>query len=367
MNAKTKGLVATVTVGLLLSAGTGLSAENELPQLFVPDGQLLDHPIQISVSATNLTKGMHPGLRLVGFYPPQREEYANTNVWPAYFVAGDQSWTERVSGHMVSHKGTFLLFDLNDYPMAWYKSTSRVKPILTWNGMGKDDSGNPATVVGQPIYLGKRLMAAVWTCLAVGVLAVIIYWLCKIRAEEKPNLKGVLSLISGPDNYLSLWRTQLVAWTLAVGSMVFFFSVIQFQVPKIPCSLVALMGMSVATGSLSAMASRSQRKYQLETPETGAGLDEDHEPEFSDLVSSYNPDLKVAVLSVSKAQMLFWTGIILILFVTKSILTGELWDVPWEMVTLTGVSQAGYVSDKALHGKPVSQKAAAPKQPAGHK
>ena len=46
--------------------------------------------------------------------------------------------------------------------------------------------------------------------------------------------------------------------------------------------------------------------------------------------------------------MVFWTGIILVLFVVKSLGSGELWSVPWEMVTLTGVSQLGYLSDKAL-------------------
>jgi len=115
-----------------------------------------------------------------------------------------------------------------------------------------------------------------------------------------------------------------------------------------------LMGMSVATGGLSAIAARSKQKYQDDTAESTEGPKKNHKPEFSDLISSYNQDLKVVVLSVPKAQMLFWTGIILILFVAKSILTGELWDVPWEMVTLTGVSQAGYISDKALQAKPAS-------------
>jgi hypothetical protein len=49
--------------------------------------------------------------------------------------------------------------------------------------------------------------------------------------------------------------------------------------------------------------------------------------------------------------MVFWTGVIVVLFVVKSLLSGELWAVPWELVTLTGVSQAGYVGDKALQGK----------------
>jgi hypothetical protein len=329
-------------------------AGDVLPQLFVPDGQLLSRPIQIYISSTNLNRSMNPVLRLVGFYPPHRAGSSDTNVWNPFFVAGGQSWTENVSGQTVSREGTFLLFDLNDYPLAGYKSTTRVMPILTWNWAGTDDATSMTTVVGNPVYLGKRWMAAGWTFIAVGTLVAIIYCLCNIKTAERKHLKGVMSLISGPDNYLSLWRTQLVAWTLAVGSMVFFFGVIQLQVPRIPDSLVALMGMSVATGGLSAIAARSKQKYQDDTAESTEGPEKNHKPEFSDLISSYNQDLKVVVLSVPKAQMLFWTGIILILFVAKSILTGELWDVPWEMVTLTGVSQAGYVSDKALQAKPAS-------------
>lgn len=246
-----------------------------------------------------------------------------------------------------------LLFDLTEYPLASYKSTARVTPILTWNGSDADDSASLTTVVGNAVYLGKRWMAAGWTFIAVGALVGIICLHCHIKVTEKSRLGSIMSLMAGPDNYLSLWRTQLVAWTLAVGSMVFFFGVIQLQVPQIPDSLVALMGMSVATGGLSAIAARSNGKSQVTNTDSIEGPDKNCKPEFSDLISSYNADLKVVVLSVPKAQMLFWTGLILILilFVAKSVLTGELWDAPWEMVALTGVSQTGYVSDKALHGK----------------
>jgi hypothetical protein len=44
--------------------------------------------------------------------------------------------------------------------------------------------------------------------------------------------------------------------------------------------------------------------------------------------------------------MFIWTGVVLVLFVTKSILSGQVWEVPWAMVALMGISQAGYVSPK---------------------
>jgi hypothetical protein len=349
-----KLLVIVLTVGSIMPAVGNLYASDVLPQLFVPDGQLLSRPIQVYVSSTNLNESMKPGLRLVGFYPPKEVGFADTNVWRPFFIAGGQSWTENVSGQTVSQEGTLLLFDLTGYPLAKYKSTARVTRILTWNGGGGDDSASLTTVVGSSVYLGKRLMAAIWTLIAGGTLVGIVGVLCHVKKPGKRQLIGVRSLISGPDNYLSLWRTQLVAWTLAVGTMVFFFGVIQLQVPQIPDSLVALMGMSVATGGLSAIAGRSSGKNQTANTDDTGGPDKDHKPQFSDLISSYNADMNIVVLSVPKAQMLFWTGLILILFVAKSLLTGELWNVPWEMVALTGVSQTGYVSDKALHAKPAN-------------
>ena len=44
--------------------------------------------------------------------------------------------------------------------------------------------------------------------------------------------------------------------------------------------------------------------------------------------------------------MLFWTGLLLVLFVSKSILEGGIWEVPWPLVALMGFSQAGYLAPK---------------------
>ena len=177
--------------------------------------------------------------------------------------------------------------------------------------------------------------------------------------------QSAVYLISGDDGYLSLWRTQLVAWTLAVGSLVFCFGLIRLEVPRIPETLVALMGMSVATGGLSSMTARSQWQAQLRNgpaPKRNPGS-----PHLGDLISSYSAVFHDVELSVPKAQMVFWTVIILVLFIAKSLLIGELWEVPWEMVALTGVSQIGYISDKAAKGHSARSKPANPKTEApGH-
>lgn len=141
---------------------------------------------------------------------------------------------------------------------------------------------------------------------------------------------------------------------------------------------MVLMGMSVATGSLSAIADKSKKPTSPSTaaPGTQAGSatsteqavgpdpsvattsgqasaavpspPQSDKPRLFHLIGSWNFDFQKVVLSVPKAQMVFWTGIILVLFLFKSWWSGELWEVPWELVTLTGVSQAGYVGDKAL-------------------
>ena len=51
-------------------------------------------------------------------------------------------------------------------------------------------------------------------------------------------------------------------------------------------------------------------------------------------------------LSLAQAQMLFWTMLLIVLFVTKSILDGAIWNVPWPLVGLRGFSQAGYLAPK---------------------
>ena len=61
-------------------------------------------------------------------------------------------------------------------------------------------------------------------------------------------------------------------------------------------------------------------------------------------------------LSLSRLQMLFWTIVMIIMFVSKSLITGALWEIPWTLVALMGVSQAGYIGGKfGQAGAPASK------------
>lgn len=337
------------------STSTSTSA-SPAPQLYVPDGQIKTDPVKVWVAFANLEKKMEPRLR------DGRSDFSKQEGWTPFLIAPNQTWTEKVAGQSVERRGTLLIFDLKKFEIAPYKPMTRVTPVLSWQSPDAPD--HEAKIAGQTVYLGQRLVALLWTILVIVVLlGLITRWARKAISTRKDakDLKGfgVLYLLSGHDNYMSLWRTQLAAWTIAVGGMVFMFGLIQFDVPRIPESLVALMGLSVATGGLSAIADKSKKAAPsngaLTTqPSVRAGNGDGsaprpaERPRLAHLISTWSFDINDIVLSVPKAQMVFWTGIILVLFVVKSVLRGELWEVPWEVVTLTGVSQAGYLGDKTL-------------------
>jgi len=68
----------------------------------------------------------------------------------------------------------------------------------------------------------------------------------------------------------------------------------------------------------------------------------------SDLITYYDKQSGRREVSVAKAQMIFWTVLTLVVFVAKSVTDGTLWPVPWQMVALMGMSQAGYVAPKLI-------------------
>jgi hypothetical protein len=70
-------------------------------------------------------------------------------------------------------------------------------------------------------------------------------------------------------------------------------------------------------------------------------------PRLGDLVAAIDEDGQER-LSLARAQMLFWTGLTVVLFVVKSVLEGTLWEVPWQMVALMGISQVGYLSPRLV-------------------
>jgi hypothetical protein len=150
-----------------------------------------------------------------------------------------------------------------------------------------------------------------------------------------------LCLLTGTDGHLSLAQTQIACWTLVVGSVVLLYGLIRLDIPNIPASLLALMGSSLVTGGVAfvsdATAFRNSTKTGL------ISVQRAYSP--LDLIQTFSPG-QVPQVSLAKAQMILWTMLLLVLFISKSILDGDIWDVPWPLVALMGFSQAGYLAPK---------------------
>ena len=130
-------------------------------------------------------------------------------------------------------------------------------------------------------------------------------------------------------------------WTIVVGSVVLGYGLVRLQIPDIPGSLIVLMGASLATGGVAYF--QDAQKQHAAAAAGAAPMQRGWA--LGDLVRLFNvggpPEL-----SLAKAQMLFWTLLLLVLFISKSILDGAIWEVPWPLVALMGFSQAGYLAPK---------------------
>jgi hypothetical protein len=102
------------------------------------------------------------------------------------------------------------------------------------------------------------------------------------------------------------------------------------------------MGASLATGGIAYFADTKKAVAAAETTGSISTVVTWH---WGDLIRLFTPGRRPE-LSLSKAQMLFWTVLLLVLFLSKSILEGAIWEVPWPLVALMGFSQAGYLAPK---------------------
>ncbi len=353
------------------------AAEPESARLYVRDGQLLSHPLTIFVNQ-QIEQSMRPMIRLAGAHAFSKPSVLER--WPLtpHLVAPHQVRTIPIAGSDVQMNGTLLIFDVRKHDIPFYKSAVRLLPSVEWTVPAATPGHPPQlrqVVSEDDIYLGNMPGAVLWTFVAVAlVLALLVIWSYSKKHEVR-HFKPIpaLLLITGPDGYLSLWRTQLLLWTVAVGSLVFLFGLVQLHVPEIPESLVALMGMSLLTGLVAkkaAPASDTLGAGPAAAPVVapaavpaaapapaapaaapGAPAAANHGPHFSDLISSWSEKRQRLEFSLPKAQMVMWTVLILVLFCVKSILGGTLWAVPWQMVALTGFSQSGYIGDKYIDAK----------------
>lgn len=219
---------------------------------------------------------------------------------------------------------TLLLCDFSESKFPVYATRLRVLPALYLDG-------EPAVTGQSEVAVGRPIAAIVWTLGSLGLVLGLIVLLAK---RVTGSWRGSLRLLAGPDGRMSLAKTQVALFTVAIGAIVFGYGLLASDAPTIPATLLYLMGLSLATGGASSY---------LERPAAlAAGLD--RSPRLSDLIM-----VRVSgreQISVSRAQMLFWTLVTVTLFCACTLIDDKVWEVPTEMVVLMGMSGVGYIGAK---------------------
>lgn len=333
-------------------AGTRAAPAN----LYMPDGQLVSHVVRIYLER-DLTSAAQPRLYLLENNAVTSRSKSYGRWWEPMLVAPGQKWTQSIKGADTAKNGTLILFDLKNVDFQ-YKAMRRVKPIVCY----WEDKQAQVTVGEVDVNLGNIVYASAW---AVGV-SLIGLVLIVVLAKSKQG--EAMQLLTAQDGHLSLAQLQITLWTIAVGTIVLGYGLVRLAIPEIPESLVVLMGASLATGGLAFF---GDMKNQGNPPAAGGpaapgnpavpAVPANPAPPAPNAVAPANPPVRmtwrfrdlvenfdsgIGEPSLAKAQMLFWTVILIVLFVSKSILDGAIWNVPWPLVALMGFSQAGYVVPK---------------------
>ena len=329
---------------VLIPQSRAEESDSERISLFVADGQLMSHPFRVFVTH-DITEAMEPELLLRASHTFTAVRKGESDKLQPFVIARNQISTESVAGQKIQITGTLMLFDLQNYPVSPYKGMTRVTPILEWMESASDGNKEKrAVVASRQVYLGNISVAVVWTVVTTAVLIAFIAFLAKRSGHP------LITFFCGNDGRLSLARTQVALWTIVIGMVVGGYGMLKLEVPDIPDTLVILMGMSLVTGGISYVKSGEKRipgGVETNKPETLPSKVK-ISPHLSDLVCIVDHQGSEQ-LSLARAQMVFWTGLTVFLFMVKSVLDGVLWDIPLEMVGLMGMSQAAYLSPKLVN------------------
>lgn len=324
------------------------SENNHGEHISIEKGQLVGSPIEVFYSGHDVSIPHPPSLVLFDIWSTKENvtfrgmDIAQENgsahgryVLRDPIVIPNQLWNhdEGKKGHLIGELGTLLIYDTsyNDFP-GTFRTGFTLFPILCWeNGKGSCDK-RVTKVNEKPLYLGKSLGAYIYTgfvFLGIFGLLLLIHFLGK---------KSIVYIFCSPNGRASLNRFQLILWTVAVSALTFKYGMTQLRLPEIPQSLLVLMGLSVATSAFFG-ATDSGEKMDREN------IVEIFKPDISQFITEVVTikGERRDVVSITKVQMLIWTILIVTVFVLKSVNQGILWEVPWELVVLMGVSQAGYV------------------------
>ncbi len=309
-------------------------SEDQPPiRIYMPDGQLKSHSIRLYANR-EIQPDQKPRLDLLRSHAVTEQTEGETKLLEPKVVAPGQEWIESVDGQEVRRSGTLLMFDLSNVDFQ-YKGVLRVTPVVSW----EDENGPHLAVGPDEVNVANIVNTSVWT-LAVVVVALLIVILLARRGGGNP-----LRLLIGAHGHLSLAQAQIACWTVVVGGIVLGYGFVRLQIPEIPESLLALMGASLSTGGVAFFKDAEKVRAAAAAAAPGAAAAPKPALAIGDLVRAFTPG-QPPELSLAKAQMLFWTVLLLVLFLSKSVLDGAIWAVPWPLVALMGFSQAGYLAPK---------------------
>jgi hypothetical protein len=316
--------------------------------IYMPDGQLKSHSIRVYIEA-DILSSQKPRLRLLQDHAVTEKNVKEALEKEPFVVAPGHQWMQSIDGQRVSRTGTLLLFDLSNLDLE-LKPMIRVTPQVAWT-----DSVERVAIGENEVNVGNIVAAISWTLVAVVAALALIILLSMGRASNP------ILFLTGSDGHLSLAQTQIAFWTVAVGGVVLGYGLIRLAIPDIPTSLLVLMGASLATGGIGFF--KDAQKQQVAV-NAGVAVPR-RNPALGDLVRTFPPTGEDPELSLAKALMIFWTVLLLVLFVAKSIVDGAIWDVPWALVALMGFSQAGYLAPKLAPDPTAPTVPPAPAPPGG--
>ena len=306
-------------------------AASPVTSLYMPDGQLRSHRIRVYLPAT-IVLSNQPMLTLLRSHSATRQAPGEEVPRPPTLVAPGQEWTESTDGQAHRQQGTLLLFDLGNEPFG-FRPMVRARPILQWTAGGT----RHCAVGAAEVNVGDIVLIALWT-MAVVAVAVGLVMVLGSSSQHKPG-----EFFTGVDGHLSLAQTQIACWTIVVGGVALGYGILRIDIPQIPGSLLVLMGASLATGGVAYF--KDAERHQTAVAAGVVAAPPQRQWAWGDLVRTFTPG-EAPVLSLAKAQMVFWTILLLVLFISKSVLDGAIWEVPWPLVALMGFSQAGYLAPK---------------------
>lgn len=303
-------------------------------QMFFPDGQLTNRLLAIFVSNALISDDQHPKLLLMGQHTDDFR--VDDQSFTAKLVDFNQRWTHEstISGGesmQVSEEGTLLLFDISSYEIPYIRPFMHVTPVIQWRS--RDKSCLQQITMGEERpNLGSAIGIAINSLVL--VMGFLIF-LAAVAAHSKGAWWRIIDLLCEDNGKLSLSKVQMALWTVVIVAIVYAFSLSKMATPEIPSTLLLLMGASYATRALVKFQG-GKSDGQSEAEDSPAQITHES-PKLSHLISDSSGQL-----SLPRAQMLMWTVLSVVIFVTKSLLDGHMWDVPIELVALMGMSQLGY-------------------------